>query len=1336
MGRKVKRNPDMKPNLLLLFCFLFVTGAVLSPHCLADTVTCHVVDPTGKPVVGATVYTFEATSENFSINVATVSTDASGNFSMDVASINPSSTTSRQGCIVDVPGLAPGGCIFVSQGNVTIQLSEPVQLTGTVVDDSGKPVGGATVSADFAMRLGGSDLDMMRNFSFLGISPLKPRYTAKTNSDGVYIIPNLPASSTVEVSLNDSGYVDAFVQALVNDHSASPLVAKPATFITGQVVRQDGKPVGPVEVEAMSTDTTSNRFENSSATSDTNGNYKISRISPGEYLVGIVEPNNVEESPGWAQPTPITVTTSLEKPGVTPTIVLAPGGTVTGVVVDSKTKKPVSGVQVCIDNGESGLSSLFRRVVVTTGLKGTYSAEVWDGSAQVTVTGVPSGYANDQVRRSITAVAGQTTNVDPIAIMLELSAVGKVIRADGKPAGPIDLSVVHNVSANATNMQTETEQETANDGSYTIQGLSLGSYTISVDTPGDGSAPVDWVVPEPKTFTTSESGPVKVPDIKLVPGTTVSGTVVDAYTKKPIQGVHVYIADRYTDGTGRGVSAETDQNGKYTFEAWAGHLQVSTSNPPQGYVDKPTIRSFKVIDGQPITLDPIELTPGLTVIGTAVDETGNVVPNVQLQFQKTTVGDNDWFNIPPVTTGADGRFTAAQLLPGSYTLDAGTEWTVVSPSTFGAPSNWPVKLVLKKTVGTTLQGTVVDTAGAPVAGAVLVFQCDHYISDGSDTGESVNATTDSEGFFAVPNVPVDSNMIQRQTVTEDGYVYQSGGDITSQGNQLKISLIVMARLGGKLDGIVRNGLGAPVAGAWVACPSAFGDFRPIQTNSTGRFSFSNLPVGLIDINASKGSYFGTVSAQAMATSTVLTTVTLTPMPAPPPPRDITDGTAMLTKVLADATASKADGSVWWMQDECAALLAGASLNTGLSFISSQRPLQDRDLEEIIPAQSKLNPVAAAQWGIPLILQTKKDGREGAVAASLGLDVAPYDMNAATSLYKLAAQDISIDNLNNNSDDACKLVALAYATKDPNADAMYQLVLTEINKEVAAQTAKHVANMDNDWPLQEFAGDLAQGNVDLAKQIVVTLPENWRLNAMNDMVQALAASNPSGAVDVFHALDADKDTADGYWAYDQALCHVLPILYASDPAGALALAKDVSNPSDRSAALVAIADLLPLAAARPLYQQAENESVDQQGQGASPASIAAHALLRDKTLGDTLFKQAFDNVMASPPSDQPWQGPSYYEFAFYYSRFDPGYSRLLLEGLYQKDRVNETNQASPITGVNADAQAMSAIDPTRALEMAESIKDANLRFQAGQAVAYYMLQSQKTRDTLQFGQWAN
>ena len=1317
----------MRHLLLYLSCIITLVFSAIAAE--SATVSGHVFDPSGKPIAGATVYIFSQTQFD---KPQSTTTDATGAFTADVASTDIQKPMAFVGCMADAPGFAPSGCTIKGSGDTVIKLARPVTVTGTVVDNDGHPLAGVSVSAEYALGPGPIGAEGPSTFSLFVVGPLAARYTVKTDDKGQYSIPNVPENTSVQMLVTDPEYAQTNATTEPGSLVAPPIKTSLAASITGRVLNTDGTPAVGIRIFAQGANgiVMAGNYGLGTKTGQ-DGTYKIRGLAPGTYSVS---PFQVDGAAAWNSPASVSVTTSLDKPGTAPDIILHPGGTVTGLVIDQITKKPLSGVQVwAVD---PSLPQSNRTVSAVTDSAGRYTLEVWAGSAQINAS-VWSGqpFGNDSGTKQTVAVsAGQTVTADPIALAAGATVTGKIVRQDGKPTGPVNITV-ERIQLNGSPGRPVI---TAADGSYTVNGVPPGSYAISAQPVADSGALPDWVPPAPVAFTVTGSSPITLPDLLLTPGALVSGVVIDSDTKKPVPGVGLGIQDPLSQGLQtRSINGITDQNGAFTFRVWPGKANLYVYSAPAGYVSdfESSEHTVTVVQGQDQTLDPISINHGQSFGGVVVDETGKPVANLSLQAQKITDGGG-WMNIQPVVTGTDGAFSIDQLAPGSYSLDAGAAWTVTSPPVVVVPAAGPVRVVLKPTVTTTLQGTVVDTAGVPLAGVAVSFDSDHTSSNGNDTGADVNATTDKDGYFSLPNVAIQPDMVQRDSITKDGYVYKSGGDVTRQGNNLSVSLIVMAKLGGVVNGIVRNGLNAPVAGAWVSCPSTNGDILPIQTDADGHFQLTNQILGPIKIFADKGRYFGELEFTATATPGQTATVALSPMPPPPAPSDMASGQQMLAKIVTDLSSNSRGLRAWRVRDDCARALATVSLPAALNFIESRGSINSGDLQWIVPTQSQLNPSAAAEWGLPLVQNTKDNGYLTGLAADLGLEIARYNIAAATTLYGIAAKSVDFDHLTkDNIDNAIDLSALAYAIKSPDADADYQKVMAEIKSEIAASKPNPSGWNDTDSLLDEFAEDMAKSNIELAKQILSTMTQNKRLNETSNIVAAIARSNPDGAVAIFHTLDGDAGTPTGAWAYNRSLAEVLPTIYKTDPKGAMALAQSVDDPTSQAQSLAEIADLLPLDQAKPVYVKAEAEVVGQTGSdGATPESIAAHALLRDSTLGTELFKQAYDKVIAGAAQYQPWQEP-YPEFAFYYSRLAPGYSRLLLEDAFVKDNINPSQNYGEGTGVGADAAAMAAIDPARAFELAEQITDDQIRERAAIAVAEYILQSQQTRDTLSFANWS-
>jgi hypothetical protein len=117
--------------------FLFALSALLalSCRCYADIATCHVVDPSGKPVSNVTVYLTDG-------NVNALVTKQTGGFSVDFGA----SRVQYALCTIVAPGYAPNGGP-IQEGDNNFKLSLPISLTGKVVDTNGRIVVGAIIKA-------------------------------------------------------------------------------------------------------------------------------------------------------------------------------------------------------------------------------------------------------------------------------------------------------------------------------------------------------------------------------------------------------------------------------------------------------------------------------------------------------------------------------------------------------------------------------------------------------------------------------------------------------------------------------------------------------------------------------------------------------------------------------------------------------------------------------------------------------------------------------------------------------------------------------------------------------------------------------------------------------------------------------------------------------------------------------------------------------------------------------------------------------------------------------------------------------------------------------------
>jgi hypothetical protein len=923
----------------------------------------------------------------------------------------------------------------------------------------------------------------------------------------------------------------------------------------------------------------------------------------------------------------------------------------------------------------------------------------------------------------------------PVTAAIGTSISGKVVRQDGKA---IDAEIQVNAVNSGPNGSTPIPTKVAADGTYTITGIAPGSYTVSASTSTKNGALLEWVDPMPVKVTATIEAPGAAPDLVLTTGGIVTGSVLDADTKKPLAYVGIIIQGTVHPDYARTVNLRTGADGKFAARVWIGKVDVTTFNEPDDYICNTYLQKLTVttVPDQALTLDPIFLKRAPPVSGTAVDDSGKPVPNVVLQTQE--YGNGSGITFPAVTTNENGDFSIHHMIPGSFWFDAGVDWSVVSPTTFTVPLTSPIKLVLKKNATADILGTVIDTTNAPVAGVEVSFNLSHDTIIGYQIGNQVTVTTGSDGVYTVPNAPADSSKVRRATVTKNGYVLKGGGDVSASNGKVIVSPIVMAQLGGKVIGTVYNGLGKPVADAWVSCPDSGKDAVPVQTDASGHFELTNIAVGTVNLYAAKGLFFSQSTLQSSVTP-AKRSVRLPAVPtAPIGPPNLSKATALLTQNINSQTAMKDHENEREMRDQAAHIIAEASPNAAVSFILSTSSISTWDLAQIVSARTDSDPLGIASWALlPIKRMSDNNGRAN-VAASIGLAVAPYDAAAAAPYYDIATQYIHFDHLDQGSImDATSLTALAYILNRPEADGDYAKVSAAYAELIKKSKTDPGMAYIADWLPNNLAKIIALGNVDKAIAMISAQSSSNRYDNVPGIIPELVKPAPASAMKLYRWVAKETESANPPWIRESALCFVLPIIYKTDPRGAIAQAHAITDADTQAVALTDLADIMPIAEADPLYLEAQEKGTGQNGNGYSPACIANHAWQRDQVLGRQLFKTAFTKFVANTAKSHQMYDPkpSYSDFAYYYSRIDPGYCRILLESQFAKNN-GDASQYYGGDSAEADVAAMCAIDINRAVEMAGKIKVGYASYGAGLKPAQYLLLTPQQRGAIPFSQWVN
>jgi protocatechuate 3,4-dioxygenase beta subunit len=237
----------------------------------------RVVGPDGKGVADA-IISIELTRGHDFFDQMRTTTDADGKFS--IAALPPRSQLRAAGGAGGMRTLNP---VKVNGGerDVTIKLAPPVKitLTGRVLDTAGKPLPRAKIA-----------LTVWNGMTGLGSGDVS------VDADGRYALKNLQPDKKYTLQAKSPGYGSAQTEAKINldkkalatatDSKASvpleqaPLVLKrAASFVSGVVVDESGKPVADIIVNVNGRDTAQQ-----SKRSDSNGRFEFADIVDGETI--------------------------------------------------------------------------------------------------------------------------------------------------------------------------------------------------------------------------------------------------------------------------------------------------------------------------------------------------------------------------------------------------------------------------------------------------------------------------------------------------------------------------------------------------------------------------------------------------------------------------------------------------------------------------------------------------------------------------------------------------------------------------------------------------------------------------------------------------------------------------------------------------------------------------------------------------------------------------------------------------------------------------------------------------------------------------------------------
>lgn len=405
---------------------------------------------------------------------------------------------------------------------------------------------------------------------------------SETDAEGYYVITDIdPGDYRVYTAFN--GYGDEYYNNVYDDDEATRVSVSygvatpdinfaliPSGSISGTVT--DERTNLPVEGVWVHANGTSYKM----AKTDVYGNYTITDLNPGEYVVSITSTqgfadeyyNNVHAE---SLATPISVGSDADTPDID--FALNIPGSISGRVLDEVIGQPISGISVCAKPTGWGYTC------VNTGTDGNYMIEGLGAGEYAIYTRTPYSssidyadeYYNNQHEESQASFVSVEYGVDTAGINFELNYAGSISGQVVDETGTT-LSYAKVVIERHTD---EWYDYTDTDGNYTIEGLGAGDYTVytsKYEYAGeyyDNVYNVDLATPVSVTYDTATSGIDFTLDLASnAPPGSISGTVTDKDTGLGIAGVYViasgseYESD-YTDADGNYQITDLE-SGEYT----------------------------------------------------------------------------------------------------------------------------------------------------------------------------------------------------------------------------------------------------------------------------------------------------------------------------------------------------------------------------------------------------------------------------------------------------------------------------------------------------------------------------------------------------------------------------------------------------------------------------------------------------------------------------------------------------------------------------------------------------------------------------------------------------